>query len=131
MAYPNSNGGGKRRSTPGRKSAKKTANEDDDDGESEASETPTFGFVAYSNPGEKPWGKVKTSNHQPSNSNTPRSSRTLSLFPSPSSTSPSPKKIRCVDQRESLSEEKHEHYCKKRRANEGNPNIPLNFHLLG
>lgn len=130
MAYPSSSGGGKRRSTLGRKSAKKTANEDDDDGESETSESNTFGFVA-SNTGEKPWGKVKTSSHHPSSSNTPRPSRTLSLFPSPSSASPSHKKIRCVDQRESQTEEKLEHNCKKRRASEGNPNSPLDLHWLG
>lgn len=129
MAYSNSNGGGKRRSTPGRKSAKKTTNEDDDDGESEASESPSYGFVAYSNSGEKPWVKVKTSNHQPTYNNASRPSRTvpLSLFPNPSS--PSPRKSRCSDQRES--EEKLEHCCKKRRASEGNPNSPLDLHWLG
>lgn len=127
MAYSNSNGGGKRRSTPGRKSAKKTTNEDDDDGESEASESPHYGFVAYSNSREKPWVKVKTSNHQPAYSNTSRPSRTLSLYPNPSSSSP--RKSRCLDQRET--EEKHEHCSKKRRASEGYPSSPLGLHWLG
>lgn len=135
MAFPSSPGGGKRRSTPSHRSSKKTSNEDDDDAESQASDetsSNSFGFLAYSNPGEKPWVKIKNLTHhlQPAYSNTSRSDRAASLSLS-SNQLPSPRKLRCLEQRESQCEEKHEHRSKKRRVREVTPNSPLDLLWLG
>lgn len=126
MDYPNSSGGGKRGSSPNRKYSKKAPAEDIDDGESRFSESPsnTFGFVAYSvNNGEKSRAKVKS--HQPTYSSTSHSERSGSPIPSPS-----PRKQRCLDQREMELEERNEHYSKKRRIREYNLNV-FDSHWLG
>lgn len=80
--------GGGKRGGPSRKAAPKAADEDEDDGASRSSDSPAncFGFVAYSvNSGERARAKVKTSG--------PWSER-------PASPAPSPRKLRCLDQRD-------------------------------
>lgn len=126
----NSLGGGKRGSSPSRKFTKKATNENyEDDEKSDSSGSPSncFGFVAYSvNSGEKSRVKIKTLTHQPACFDTPRADRCLSP-----SQSPSPRKLRCLDQLESEKEERRERHSKKRRAKEGNPNNTLDFLWLG
>ncbi|CAO2637267.1 Glutamine synthetase [Lemmus lemmus] len=124
---PNFSGGGKRGSSPNRKSSKKPPIEDEEDGDSRSSESPgnCFGFVAYSvNPGEKSRARVKS--YQPTCSSTSPSERSGSPTPSPS-----PRKQRCFDQQDTEEEERHEHSSKKRRAREGNPNSTFNSLWLG
>lgn len=132
MDYPNCPGGGKRGTPPSRQSAKTTNNEDEDDVESRSSESPSncFGFVAYStNSGEKSRVKIKTVAYQPSYSSSARCDPERSLTPSPS---PSPRKLRCMDQREpSENQERRERNSKRRRAREGYPNDPIDLLWLG
>lgn len=123
--YPNYSGGGKRGSSPNRKSSKKPSIEEEEDGDSRSSESPgnCFGFVAYSvNSGEK--SRVKS--HHPTYSCSSPSERSGSPTPSPS-----PRKLRCLDQRDTESEERHEHGSKRRRAREGNSNSTFNSLWLG
>lgn len=117
-----------RGSSPNRKYSKKAPDEDIDDGDSRFSESPsnTFGFVAYSvNNGEKSRAKVKS--HQPTYSSTSYSERSGSPIPTSS-----PRKQRCLDQREMELEERErdEHYTKKRRIREYNLNV-FDSHWLG
>lgn len=122
--YPNYSGGGKRGSSPNRKSSKKPSIEEEEDGDSRSSESNCFGFVAYSvNSGEK--SRVKSHHHTYSCSSP--SERSGSPTPSPS-----PRKLRCLDQRDTESEERqHEHSSKRRKAREGNPNSTFNTLWLG
>lgn len=133
--YSNCPGGGKRGSSPGRKSAKTITNENEDDLESRSSGSPSncFGFVAYSvNAGEKPRVKIKSLTHQPSYSCSSRSDLDPSPTPTPSpSPSPSPRKLRCVDQREPETHERRERSSKRRRAKEGNPIDTIDLMWLG
>lgn len=115
---PNSSGGGKRGSSPCRKFSKKPTFEDDEDGCCLSSDIPNcFGFVAYSvNSGEK--ARVRTKSYQPAYCCGPPPE----CFGSPSP-SPSLRKYRCLDQRDTEIEDKQETSPKKPKGKEGNPNI--------
>lgn len=122
--YPNGPGGGTGGFSPGRKRTKKTANKREDDLESQSSGSPSnsYGFVAYSvNSAEKSRIKITTLCLQPANSCTSGSDpdRPASPFPGPS---PSPPKLRCLDQRESNADYSLEPLSKKIKAEESDPN---------
>ncbi|KAK2496891.1 hypothetical protein MC885_015321 [Smutsia gigantea] len=132
--YPSWPGGGKQGSSPGRKAVKNGTNEDEDlASRSSGSSSYCFGFVAYSaNSGEKSRVKMKTLTHQRGSYSCtsrcdPDRSLTLSASLSPSSC-PSPRKLRCTNQREPENEERRERLS-TRRAKEGNRSYLINLWL--